>query len=169
MRTLQTQALSGESHSLLPEEVRAGDSLHQMLERLSARLGAQQVLCATPLADHRPERMQRWEPWGTQFVRANQKAAATETIAACAIDTGVTGLLPSWLLTTPLALTVRQQCPWYEGALTLLAGPQRLEAGWLDGTPALRDYFVARSEKAGLVWIYRERKDLRWYLHGLFA
>jgi protein ImuB len=42
----------------------------------------------------------------------------------------------------------------------------------------LRDYFVARSEKAGLVWIFRERlpgaehsaqTPLRWYLHGLFA
>jgi protein ImuB len=63
--------------------------------------------------------------------------------------------------------------------LTLVAGPQRLEAGWLDGPAhcALRDYYVARSAVAGLVWVYCERLGAQrnaqgptgWYLHGLFA
>ena len=46
--------------------------------------------------------------------------------------------------------------------------------------PVLRDYFIARSPQAGLVWIYRERprnlaQDLAssgqfdWYLQGLYA
>ena len=43
MRSLQTQALAGESISLLPEDVRHGDSLHQLLERLGASLGAERV------------------------------------------------------------------------------------------------------------------------------
>jgi protein ImuB len=40
----------------------------------------------------------------------------------------------------------------------------------------LRDYFLARSEQAGLLWIYRERLSgpgadaaPNWYLHGLFG
>ena len=80
-------------------------------------------------------------------------------------------LLPTWLLAVPQALSVQQQCPQYHGPLQLLAGPQRLESGWLEGAPVLRDYFVARSAQAGLVWIYRERLDQspRWYLHGLYA
>lgn len=93
-------------------------------------------------------------------------------------------LYPSWLLATPLRLTVHQGCPQYEGPLTLLAGPQRLESGWLEGDAhcALRDYYVARSATAGLVWVYRDRLGQpgagssaasrevpRWYLHGLFA
>jgi protein ImuB len=55
--------------------------------------------------------------------------------------------------------------------LTLLAGPQRLEVGWLEGEAALRDYYVARSVKAGLLWVYRERLGAQafWYLHGIFA
>ena len=64
--------------------------------------------------------------------------------------------------------------PQHEGGpLTLLAGPQRLEAGWLDGDAhcALRDYYVARSAVAGLVWLYCERLSGQacWYLHGLYA
>jgi len=184
LRTLQTQALSGDSWSLLPDEVRSGDSLHQMLERLGARLGPDQVLCARQEADHRPERMQCWQPWAAVPEARN----AIKKEAGCAMNTGAGGingpefagagaLCPTWLLPAPVPLVVREHRPCYKGPLTLLAGPQRLEAGWLDGVPALRDYFVARSAQAGLLWVYRERLGSgagadqvdAWYLHGLFA
>ena len=75
-------------------------------------------------------------------------------------------LYPTWLLPVPQRLVVRQishlggpqqGIPHYHGELTLLAGPQRLETGWLEGEPALRDYYIARSPQAGLVWVYCER------------
>ncbi len=91
-------------------------------------------------------------------------------------------LYPTWLLATPQRLTVQRHRPLYQGPLTLLAGPQRIEAAWWEpdatGTAAapaaLRDYFVARSAQAGLLWIYRERlaqagAQPGWFLHGLFA
>jgi protein ImuB len=90
-------------------------------------------------------------------------------------------LYPTWLLAMPLRLTVHQGLPQHQGPLTLLAGPQRLEAGWLEGDAALRDYYVARSATAGLLWVYRERLGGQtagvqassgqglWYLHGIFA
>lgn len=169
LRTLQTQALAGESHSLLPEDQRKGDSLHQMLERVGARLGPAQVRCVRPQACHLPEQMQSWLPWSPELAKKPQADAL------CA----QADLLPTWLLAVPQLLQQKQRCPQYLGPLTLLAGPQRLETGWLEGEPALRDYFVARSAEAGLVWIFRERlaesgqkntsADLRWYLHGLFA
>ena len=188
LRTLQTQPLAGESLSLLHDDQRHGDSLHQLLERLSARLGVQQVLGATPHADHRPECMQRWTAAAETLGVKN----AMKSGAARAISTGAGGLndvkdaqefalYPTWLLATPLRLAVHQGSPQYQGPLTLLAGPQRLESGWLDGDAAcaLRDYFVARSAQAGLVWVYQERlggqakqgaqNTARWYLHGLYA
>ncbi len=173
LRTLQTQALGGESHSLLPEDLRKGDSLHQTLERLGARLGRDQILCVQPQARHLPEQMQVWQPWQPQS--GTGKPASVPAAGSHA------EFLPTWLLSTPQALAVQQQQPQYHGPLTLLAGPQRLETGWLEGEVALRDYFVARSAQAGMLWIYRERlaaagqkntsanPSLRWYLHGLFA
>jgi len=196
LRSLQTQPLGGESHSLLPEDVRKGDSLHQTLERLAARLGPHSVQCATPQADHRPERMQRWQPWRADTAR-KENQTAMKSGAACAYSMSARGpkdlepesdvlptadLYPTWLLPVPQRLVVRQTShpsgpqqgiPHYHGELTLLAGPQRLETGWLEGEPALRDYFVARSPQAGLVWVYRERlaaaESAAWFLHGLFA
>jgi protein ImuB len=167
LRTLQTQVLSGESWSLLPEDVRTGDSLHQTMERLQARLGADRVLCVQPQASHAPETMQRWQAWTPAHAQAGAVPPRSHPNAA---------LYPGWLLAKPMKLTVVGKCPQYHGPLQLLCGPQRLETGWLEGVPALRDYFVARSPQAGLVWVYRERLDasgtdqaLPWFLHGLFA
>ena len=167
LRSLETEKLHGESASLLPLEQVSGDSLLQMQERLCARLGAGQVLQVQALAEHRPERMQLWQ------------TLAEDTRQGKFAQSDQSALYPSWLLARPLRLAVRDQCPQYPGPLTLLAGPQRLEAAWWDGADcALRDYFLARSEQFGLLWIYRERlntaaftagADASWYLHGLFA
>jgi len=184
LRSLQTQVLAGESVSLLPEDMRHGDSLHQLLERLSARLGPARVRRLHLHADHRPEHMQHW---GAAIDVATKSGAAHaySTRAAGQMDEGNASrgaLCPTWLLATPLRLDVHRGCPHYQGPLTLLAGPQRLEAGWLEGAAALRDYYVAHSATAGLVWVYCDRlgppgtqapattrKTGCWYLHGLFA
>lgn len=191
LRSLQTQALAGESRSLLVEDLRPGDSLQQLLERLNARLGAKQVLRVELEADHCPERMQQWRAatHTLQSCPAGPVKRIAPSRALCSPSTGVqtqwgiafmehADLYPSWLLATPLRLVVHDGVPQYLGHLDLLAGPHRMETGWFDGVErvALRDYFVARSQTAGLVWVYRERLSGRmdadkahWYLHGLFA
>ena len=75
LRSVETQPLPGQSESLLPDEQIKGDSLHQMLERLSARLGAPDVLQYQAQADHRPEHMQCWSP----------ALNAMQLIASCAV------------------------------------------------------------------------------------
>lgn len=197
LRSLETAALPGATASLLPDDVRKGDSLHHLLERLSARLGADHVLRAVPYADHRPERMQVWQAASAiSSVAAMAPSTSTSTslknttnkIADYAYPTRARGLndaskqkktgakpvtqadalYPTWLLTQPLKLAVRNNAPQCAqgGPLTLLAGPQRVETGWWSGQKsgdassppcALRDYFLARSGQMGLLWIYRER------------
>jgi protein ImuB len=82
---------------------------------------------------------------------------------------------PSWLLPEPVPLPERQGRPWLEGqALRLLAGPERIEAGWWDGPAAARDYFVAATPAGVLVWIYRARlpqtqAEGGWMLQGWFG
>ena len=212
LRSLETAALPGTTTSLLPDDVRVGDSLHHLLERLSARLGADHVLRAEPYADHRPERMQVWQT-ATDNAASGLNGIAIKLVASKARFMGLNGqnqykkmaktalqpvaasrtkpdaLYPTWLLMPPLKLPVHNNLPHCadEGSpLTLLAGPQRVEAGWWSGqngsTCALRDYFLARSEQMGLLWVYQERLGAKnpaaggridaspdWYLHGLFA
>lgn len=200
LRSLETDPLAGASTSFLPEDNRKGDKLHEMVERLSARLGPQQVLVPATRADHRPEQAQDWQPAlrGGSFTAAPpskmQDAAAASVPgrkprgAAALPDRQPDALYPGWLLREPVLLAMEGERPCYHGPLRKLVGPQRVEAGWWSrggqedgeggegGHLAVRDYYIAESPEAGLVWIYRERSaasfatgEVRWYLQGLYA
>ena len=195
LRSLETLPWAGASRSFLPEDNVKGEKLHQLVERLGARLGAHNVVMQVAQADHRPEFMQRWVPAQEQLpqvqvpdmVEGLQAAAAAAPAAAQARKkktpafVNADALYPTWLLSQPLRLEVHRHVPHYMGPLRRLARARRVEAGWwAEAGPALRDYFIARSEGAGLVWIYRERplstaettrrtQEHRWYLHGLYA
>ncbi|HSW16881.1 MAG TPA: DNA polymerase Y family protein [Ramlibacter sp.] len=148
LRTLRTAPWVEASRSFLPEDNVKGDKLHQLVERLSARLGEDKVLAPLAQADWRPERMQCW---ASPPVRAEPvEASACKTIAHT--------LYPTWLLPQPLRLEVRDHRPWYEGEpLRLLTRRQRVETGWWEeGGVVVRDYCIARSERADLLWIYCE-------------
>ena len=187
LRTLHTEALATQSAPLLLEDLQKGDSLHQMLERLSARLGPEALQGLQTQADHRPEDVQFYDFKLNKILKYSKNAILNVSISAI-IERKIPqnnsnvnsklkkyenlrpdALYPTWLLHPPLALAVLHHTPHYHGPLTLLAGPQRLETGWFD-TPALRDYFIAQSEQAGLLWVFRQRLGgpAQWFLQGLF-
>ena len=187
--------------SLLMEARQQGDSAVELIERLSARLGDANVLAWQPLADHRPEQMQRWVSARSVMPAAIKSVAAyarvywaggqkhikrqLKTTSADLLLTRTEALYPTWLLPEPIHLATFGNSPVYQGKLQRLAGPQRLEAtGWLmkrsedHKPPAIRDYFIYRSQQGALLWIYSERlavaptasvQPRAWYLHGFFA
>ncbi|WP_418121402.1 Y-family DNA polymerase [Variovorax sp. 160MFSha2.1] len=181
LRTLETDPWAGASTSFLPEDNRKGDRLHEMVERLSVRLGPQQVVVPSARADHRPERKQAWWP-ALQKEKEKEKPAGDKSRKeAAAAASQPDAVYPPWLLPEPLLLEMDGERPCYRGPLSRLIGPQRVETGWWGdkeegGQPAMRDYYVAESPEAGLVWIFRERPaarfssgEVRWYLQGFYA
>ena len=184
LRSLETAPIPGRSHSLLQEEYTSGDGLHQLVERLSARLGPQAVSSPVACSEHRPECMQVWVP-AQEASRLQEPAARQAGPAPNKADASGSPLYPTWLLAQPMALDCDQDGPVYQGRLSLLAGPHRVEAGWwatgesgtasgLSAGPVLRDYYIAQNSQAQCVWIYRERLTARegadrWFLHGLYA
>jgi protein ImuB len=85
---------------------------------------------------------------------------------------------PAWLMEIPLELKLQRQQPVYGSPLKLIAGPERIEAGWWDDALVARDYFIAENDLGQLLWIYREHsehnaagagKNQSWYLQGLFG
>lgn len=125
-----------------------------LLATLRARLGHAAVQCLTAHPDHRPERAWRWaEPIPGD--RAGPHAPPDLPSSP----------RPLWLLPTPRPMA-------RPPAESLLAGPERIEAGWWDGPGAdvSRDYFVARSHDDCLVWIFQERQPPHgWFVHGYFS
>ena len=150
---------------LFPTAASAQEGLLRLIERLQARLGPQQVLQPLPCQDHRPERGTHWQPVGPS---GRTRLAAATPVAVQPLTR------PVWLLPQPQPLPERQSRPLLDGrALQLLAGPERIESGWWDGTPAARDYFIAQAHDGALVWLYRARLPLAqqegWFLHGRFG
>jgi protein ImuB len=160
----EVRPLHDVSASLLPDTVRQGEQLGLVLERLCARLGPQRVLRPVLCEDHRPEWMCRWQPAALPLPR--QGARSTELPQ------------PGFLLPEPLRLAVRDHRPLHHGELVMLLGPQRVEGGWWDRVEGaermrnvVRDYWVALSPQAGVLWVFQTRLDdaPAWYLHGHFA
>ena len=194
--SLETQPWGGSARTLLPEEVREGERLHQLVERLSARLGPARVLRPRLQADWRPEAMQRWEPGPdaglADEARTRRKSNAKQVQISASTDGAGTvvsdrpsapvlaraagALSPPWLVEPPLPLTVQDERPCYQGPLELLTRRERIETGWWEpGGAVVRDYCIARSARAGLLWVFCEHgmpagsQPPRWYLQGLYA
>jgi protein ImuB len=176
----EVQPLEEKSFSMLPEARQSGESLALVLERIAARLGPDRVLRPVILEDHRLEWMCRWRPAPEPVPRAKR----------CMVDVPQ----PTFILPKPLRLATQNNRPLYQGVLQLLAGPHRVEGGWWDRTTqsaagvggeggdgqpsqettrhSARDYWVAVSEHAGVLWIFQMRlakEETAWFLHGTFA
>lgn len=171
--------------SLLMQARRQGDGIVELVERLSARLGDEQVQAWQAVADHRPERMQRWVPARSAIAaiqsavaapgqgarRRRKKSAAAAGVAGVSDVPRAEALLPSWLLPEPLRLKTVGDSPVWQGRLVRVSGIQRVEtSSWLmtgeakgDADSArqdpavMRDYYIFRSEQGALLWIYGER------------
>lgn len=176
----------------------------QLLERLQARLGHDGVRQLCAVDDHRPEQATRADaltaagsasarpravrepPGRAEVTMAGKGAAARATDGASPAQPQATtpgpgaaspALLtrPAWLLPEPRRLREQASRPLLDGhPLQLLAGPERLESGWWDGAPAVRDYFIAQAGDGALVWVYRSRlassaDEAGWFLHGWFG
>jgi len=143
-------AFEERSSSLLAETDRKVDAA--FLERLSNRLGEAHVRGLASQADHRPERAWRLcEPGRGE----------------AAVPAGLRQ--PPWLLPRPQPLDERQGRPLHGGPLVLEPGPERIETGWWDGFDVARDYFVASNRDGERLWVFRDRRSGRWYLHGMFG
>ena len=119
-------------------------AVHPLLDRLKARLGSQAIRGLKGVQDHRPERS-----WA---VRELDEPA----------DCTAMPHRPVWLFANP------QRCRIND--YQVLAGPERIEAGWWDGHDCRRDYFVVRDRAGCTLWAFREYKpEPGWYLQGMFA
>jgi protein ImuB len=146
-------------------------NIDHLLEQLQARLGRDAIKKIYSVNDHRPE------------------------YAYCFHDTGkkqnntLNQQRPFWLLPEPQLLSQKDNRPWLNGPVSLLKGPERIEAGWWSGHDVRRDYYIAIDNRGSHLWVFQEHKQPlpkqpllkqpllkqpllkqhQWYLHGIFA
>ncbi|MGI9304726.1 MAG: Y-family DNA polymerase [Gammaproteobacteria bacterium] len=123
----------------------------QAIAQIQARLGHEAVRGLQVVADHRPEHA--WRHAGVGRESSSPQFPPR----------------PLWLLEQPRQLAVKDGEPQHRGALQLERGPERIEQGWWDGNDISRDYYHAVDTRGAHLWIFRERRTGRWFLHGFFA
>ena len=166
---------------LFPTPAQTEEGVVRLVERLQARLGADRVRRLAAVADHRPERASVWHVAEAGLLRAASASSAglaSSSPASPASPAGhdawsIDAVRPTWLRAPQrLAETAPAAQPLFGGRpLQLLAGPERIEAGWWDDAPIGRDYFIADSGEGALLWIYRDHLvgPGGWFLHGYFG
>jgi len=189
----------GIMEDLFPNPALNPEQIHRLLERLKARLGHDQVQRIRIEADHRPERAQRGVPGGLPHGSSRETPrtprlpdarrrppARRPTVAfderAPTSDTAPLSYQwplprPLWLVEPPIALSERNNRPYLDSPMRLLAGPERIETGWWEQAPAQRDYFIAEDASHRLFWVFMARlpkndgtgRQAGWFLHGRYG
>jgi protein ImuB len=162
---LQTDPVAVEvspGQDLFGRGTESNDATVELLERLQARLGSQAVHGIRPVAEYRPE-----SAWA-MVALCNGKSGAMSVASGKSICDRVSRR-PLWMLEEPLMLPMASGRPVFQSELNLEGDPERIETGWWDGRDVRRDYYRAWNRHGMRLWVFRDRRESRWYLHGLFG
>jgi len=165
-------------------------SIGELVDRLSGRLGATNVIRLVPQQSHLPERAQR-------RVAAARGAATHGALALQQRQwqgfASLRAMRPVRLLVEPEPIDVIAPVPddpplqfrWRQAShrVVRVDGPERLANEWWRNERAMassvRDYYRLETEDGQRYWVYRDGpfnvaaqaggRTARWYLHGLCA
>lgn len=146
------------------------EPFRQLVDRLSSRLGYKTVFTMQVKAEQLPELAN-----GQHSIQEQQSAAYslkplkayTKPLKALAANRQLNDQ-PLSLLAHPQKLAQHAKKPYLKGPLTIIHGPDRLSSHWWE-TLQSRDYFIARQRNGRLLWLFYDRVQKNWFLHGLFS
>lgn len=148
-----------ERRSLFNSSDNSDTDLPQLLiDKLATRLGEQALQGIELQQEHAPERA--WRAIAFNSLKHN-----SEKTKECHI---LDKLRPPWLFRHPVPIQQRDKVLYWQGRLTLLRGPERIECQWWVNPGVQRDYFIARHERGGIYWLFRDLHSRRWFVHGVF-
>jgi protein ImuB len=158
----------------------AREEFDDLVDRLSARLGARRVSRLIPSASHIPEYAVVAAPYGA-------RAAVWPALEFCAPADGEAPTRPLRLLERPERIEAVAAVPdgpplrfrWRRAMHEVAAaeGPERIAPEWRRGAgdDLTRDYFRVEDAQGRRFWLFRrglyERETSRpdWFLHGFFG
>ena len=129
------------------------EPLASLLDRLRSRLGLQAIEKVGCRDEHLPE----------FAVHIGSDHPGDEQSAS-----GHCAQRPFWLMPQPRALRQHHNRLYWNGALSLVYGPERIEDNWWREAVS-RDYYIAADNGGQHYWVFRDRLARQWYIHGVFA
>ncbi len=148
-------------------------ALARLIDRLSARLGADRVLTPSPRARHIPERAEGWVPAIGQVPEPLEALDVARPLRLLSPpeEVRVMYAVPEG---PPAQFTWRRQL----SRVARFTGPERIAPEWWQDHPGarLRDYYRIEDAGGRRLWMYREGIEgdgrgggPRWFVHGVFA
>ncbi len=150
-------------------ESKTSRAFNTLVERLSSRLEAKAVLRVELVADAQPEHAVRLVPW------TSAQPPQTDQFSSCPVQSRGR---PLRLLNRPLPIDVTSlvadgppiRMVWnrQDSLVVRSWGPERIATGWWRAQDVERDYYRVEWEDGTHVWVYRDQRNGRWFLHGFF-
>lgn len=148
-----------------------------LIDRLSNRLGRENVLRVLFQADAQPEHAYRLRPWLDPVAASRSaKRSRLRDLPWSPLER------PLYLLETPVALepdVSPQGIPRYfrhqqmSYHVARYWGPERIETGWWRRPMIRRDYYRVETQTGDRLWLFQcqdgSTGNAMWYLHGVFG
>lgn len=181
LRALRTTEAPRAQLSLLGRDELDEEELTTLLARLSSTIGSDNVFSAELVPTHRPEEAWQRRDFAPTTTRRRPSSSRPARSLRATKDRTLheheheepPAPRPTLLLPEPLPLQgelcVGADLSWDggDGRVCALWGPERLRGHWWR-TPFDRDYYVLDLEDGARLWIFWDRRDEAFYLHGVF-
>ena len=154
--------------------------LSHLINRLSSRLGRQNVVYPTLASGAQPEHAFRMKPLVNPYSRGPRRtvnAKRTHT-SSHVMARPIKTLQPPIALENVSSSQNNEVEPQRPPAPLIFAGqqhnvinqwgPERIETGWWRGATARRDYWRVETDSHQQFWIYRDLRKRAWFLQGEF-
>ena len=131
------------------------ENYNLLMDKLLSRLQQQQCYQLSTHNHHLPELA--WQATVHNTAKLNTQLQSTELAPR-----------PLWLLEKPEIIRQYQQGFYWQGTLQLLQGPERIDNQWWQLHQS-RDYYLAQHQNGGIYWVFKDRINQHWFVHGVFA
>ena len=75
---------------------------------------------------------------------------------------------PSWLFEKPQLIQLNRERLIWRGELRIISHKERIVSNWWK-KETVRDYFLAEHDSGVVYWIFFERVNKQWFIHGLYS
>lgn len=147
---------------------------HEFLNSLVARLGKEQVTVVHFENSHIPERSFSYQAIPAHYAKAAAPASCTQALSLGR---------PPYLFKRPQPITALSMLPdkppvrlcWKGQDLSVLqaSGPERITPEWWHvhntSTENEREYFKVQDHLGRWLWVFRDRRNMQWFVQGLWG
>jgi protein ImuB len=164
------------------------DAIAKLIDNLSSRMGRTAVVAPSIHRDPQPELAYSWRPLtGWRKDGAIQETKRKLTKAPKRNFAEQRGMEPhiqeQWrrpirLIQPPRRIEIESSNPsgspdqiLHQGTqwtISKAVGPERIDSGWWQGSTQQRDYFRIELSNGTWLWVFRDRREKCWFLHGEF-